>query len=137
MIKYMNKVFIFTCLESGQVAQGATENCILFWNIMPLSLAGAGHNLMAPVCPAKLLTVWFTNGILVWAGVGSKHAYKSVISHSKNRDSYPFISTLILLHVVSLWNALVHIVQCFTSLSVGTLWFLIFDSVSVYCTGDL
>ena len=64
MIKYVNKVFIFTCLESGNLAQGATEDCSLFWKIMPLSLAGPGHNLagpghnhMVPVCPAKLLTV--------------------------------------------------------------------------------
>ena len=120
-----------------QLGQGANEDCRLFWRIMPIILAEPYHNHMAPVCPAKLLTVWWTNGVLVRAGVGSERVYKSVISHSKNMRSWSYISTLFLLHIISLWNALLHTVHCFTSWTVGTVWFLILDSVSVYCTGVL
>jgi hypothetical protein len=69
---------------------------------MPIILAEPDHNRMAPVCPAKLLTVWRMNGVLVRAGVGSEQAYTSVISHSKNMGSCSYISTLFLLHIMSL-----------------------------------
>ena len=50
---------------------------------MLVSLAEPNYDRVSPVCPAKLLTVWHTNGVLVWAGVWSKRADKSVISHFK------------------------------------------------------
>ena len=81
---------------------------------MLVSLAEPNYDRVSPVCPAKLLTVWHTNGVLVWAGVWSKRADKSVISHSKNMGLWSYVSTSFLLHIVSLWNALLH---TFTSLT--------------------
>jgi len=60
---------------------------------MPIILSEPDHNHMAPLCPAKLLTVRRTNGALVRAGVGSKRDYKSVISHSKNMGLWSYVST--------------------------------------------
>jgi hypothetical protein len=128
---------LFSLVWSQDSWARVPEDCSLFWRIRPIILSEPDHNHMAPVCPAKLLTVWRTNGVLVRAGVGSKRDYKSVISHSKNMGSWSYVSTSFLLHVVSLWNALLHTVHCFTSLTVGTMWFFVLDSVTVYCTAVL